>query len=229
MQINGILEKIFQFCSSFPADVVDYWFQHVDDVSCLLVGPERLLEVVARELVPLFIGASREQELVVSPKTAVVGSTARLTKFGVELLKDNGVHVKLEDMVKVQDIGLERAPKRSLRISSDRFRKNVLRARKGKVLDKIDKRAHGLFKAGPFPSIKYGYRNVGLPPSKLQQVDRLAVQSISTCGFRPSSLAVLSFDLKFIPSVTLGGRKPNQRSLPYMEGDLWQISASHPP
>ena len=64
MQINCILEKISQFCSSFPAGVVDYWFQHVDDVSCLLIGPERLIEVVAKELIPIFIGASREQELV---------------------------------------------------------------------------------------------------------------------------------------------------------------------
>ncbi len=203
MQINGILEKVFQFCASYSAEVVDHWFQHVDDVSCLLIGPEKLIEIVARELVPVFIEASKQQQLVVSPKTAVVGSTSRLTKFGVELLKENGVEIDLEDMRQVQDIGVERAPRRSLKIFNQRLGKNVLRARKGRVLDKIDKRAHGLFKAGPFPSIKYGYRNVGLPPSKLKQMDRLAASSIHTAGFQPSSLAVLSFDLKFVPSVTL--------------------------
>ena len=32
MQINGILEQMFQFCAGHPAEVVDYWFQLVDDV-----------------------------------------------------------------------------------------------------------------------------------------------------------------------------------------------------
>ena len=105
---------------------MDYWFQHVDDVSCLLVSPAELIRVVARELVPLFIRSSEAQLLVVSPKTAVVGSTSDLTNMGVELLRENGVKVDLKDMDKVQDIGIERAPRRSLKVFGDRWRKTSL-------------------------------------------------------------------------------------------------------
>ena len=49
LQINGILNKIFNFCASYPEYVVDYWFLHVDDVSCLLIGPSELIRIVARE------------------------------------------------------------------------------------------------------------------------------------------------------------------------------------
>ena len=115
LQINSIL-NIFNFCASFPEHVVDYWFQHVDDVSCLLIGPSELIRIVARELVPLFIKESEAQRLKISPKTAVVGSTADLTKMGVELLKEHGVRVDLKDIDKAQDIGIERAPRRSLKV-----------------------------------------------------------------------------------------------------------------
>ena len=73
MQINGILNKIFELCASHPEEVVDYWFQHVDDVSCLLIGPEELIKTVAEELIPIFLEASKEQQLIVSPQNSSPG------------------------------------------------------------------------------------------------------------------------------------------------------------
>ena len=86
-------------------------------------------------------------------------------------------------MIKVQDIGLERAPQRSFKVVHDRYHKKVTRAKKVKVLVEVDKRARGLFKGGPFPSIKYGYRSLGLPPRKLAKIDKLVYQSIDVAGF----------------------------------------------
>ena len=123
--------------------------------------------------------------------------------FAIELLADNEVRIGLSELVGVQDIGIERSHHRSQYVFSGRFAKNILRAKKAKVLEKNDKRARGLFKAGPFPSIKYGYKSVGLSLSARDKVDGLAYQSIMVAGFKPEKLAVLSVDLGFVPSVEL--------------------------